>query len=117
MAEMQTEYLRSRREGLDDGHVHRCHFDGVPHTGFIGDIDDGETMKVQVKSADDAAEFIRERMLESMNRSVASMQQSGCSPEEIRLMVADTLDKIAEMSVDVDDVFAALTKDFEKVFN
>lgn len=74
-------------------------------------------MKIQVKSADDATAFIRERMLESMNKSIASMQQCGCSEDEIKMMVDDTMDKIAEMSVDVDDVFAALTKDFEKVFN
>jgi hypothetical protein len=74
-------------------------------------------MKVQVRSADDANQFIRERMLESMNRSVASMQESGCSPESIQAMIDDTMEKIAEMSVDVDDVFAALTKDFERVFN
>jgi hypothetical protein len=76
-----------------------------------------EIMKVQVKSADDATQFIRERMLETMNRSVASMRECGSSEEEIRLMAADTLDKIAEMSVDVDDVFAALTEDFNRVFN
>jgi hypothetical protein len=74
-------------------------------------------MKVEVRSADDATEFIRERMLESMNRSIVSMRQCGCTEESIQAMIDDTMDKIAEMSVDVDDVFAALKEDFNRVFN
>jgi hypothetical protein len=72
-------------------------------------------MKVQVRSASDAQEFIRERMLETMRRSIASMEQSGCSQEEIRLMVADTLDDIAAARVDVADLFNALQESFNDV--
>jgi hypothetical protein len=69
-------------------------------------------MKVQVRSADDCSEFIRERMLETMNRNIATMQECGCSEEAIQLMVADTMDRIAEACVDVADVFAALKESF-----
>lgn len=74
-------------------------------------------MKVQVRIASDAQEFIRQRMLETMNRSVVSMRQSGCSEESIQALVDDTEQKIAEVSIEVDDVFAALQQNFNKVFN
>jgi hypothetical protein len=73
-------------------------------------ITGGEIMKVQVKSADDAAEFIRERMLQTMRDSIRSMERCGCSQEDIRLMVAATLDDIATARIEVADAFAALTE-------
>jgi hypothetical protein len=76
-------------------------------------------MKVQVRSADDANQFIRERMLETMNRNIASMRQCGSSEESIQEMIDDTLGKIAEACVDVADAFTALTESFDapKVLN
>jgi hypothetical protein len=76
-------------------------------------------MKVEVRSANDAAEFIRERMLESMNRSVASMRESGCSEQSIQAMIDDTMGAIAEACIDVADTFTALKESFDvpKVLN
>jgi hypothetical protein len=72
-------------------------------------------MKVQVRTASDATEFIRERMLETMNKSIASMQQCDSSEEAIAEMVANTMDKIAEALVEVADTFASLTESFNDV--
>jgi hypothetical protein len=81
--------------------------------GGSGDHDVcGEVMKVQVRSADDAREFIRERMLETMRRNIVLMQQCGSSEECIKEMIDDTMDRIAEACVDVADAFAALTESF-----
>jgi hypothetical protein len=76
-------------------------------------------MKVEVRSASDAAAFIRERMLETMNRNIVMMQQCGCDEEVIQAMINDTMDKIAEACVDVADAFTALKESFNapKVLN
>jgi hypothetical protein len=115
MAKTQIGCPRGRQLGPDDGHVLGCHFARNAYGGFDGDIADGEAMKVQVRSANDAAEFVRERTLETMRRNIASMQQCGSSEEAIQMMVADTMDKIAEACVDVADTFAALTESFNDV--
>ena len=74
-------------------------------------------MKIQCRSASDAQDFIRERMLATMRDSIRSMERSGCSQESIQALVEDTEQKIAEVSIEVNDVFAALQQNFNKVFN
>jgi hypothetical protein len=69
-------------------------------------------MKVRVHSANDRSEFIRECMLQTMRRNIAAMERQGCSQEDIRMMVAATLDDIAAARVDVADLFNALQESF-----
>jgi hypothetical protein len=69
-------------------------------------------MKVRIHSADEAAAFIRECMLQNMRRNIAVMEQSGCSQEQIRLMIAAALEDIAAARIDVADAFNALQESF-----
>jgi hypothetical protein len=78
-------------------------------------------MKIEVKSAYDCSAFIRESMLETMHRSIASMRRCGSSEADIELLIADTMTKISEACVDIEDAFAALKEesfdDVPKVLN
>jgi hypothetical protein len=72
----------------------------------------GEAMKVEFKTVHELQAFIRGHMLSNMYDSVKSMQQCGCSEEEIQDLCDDTMEKIEEALDEAAQMFAAAQEEF-----
>lgn len=100
------------RGGTDDGYIPRGHFAYHAHSGFSGDIDDGEAMKLEFKTVDELLAFVRGTMLARMHDSVTSMKKCGSSAEDIEALVADTMGKIEEACDEAAQIYAAAQEEF-----